>query len=103
MGMTIVEKVLARKSGKEKVIPGEIVNAYVDTLTIIETSILDILNILEKIDAKEIYNPSKVIAASEHNIPPSNIIQAEAHKAVRIFVKKYGIKHFYGMGLEYVM
>ncbi len=98
MGMTIAEKVLAKKSGKKTVTPGEIVNAYVDKIAIIETSMIDILNILEEINIRTLYNPLKVIAAIEHNIPPSNIIQAEAHKAVRKFVKKYNIKQFYEIG-----
>ena len=40
MGMTIAEKILARKSGRKKVAPGDLVTVEVDTVVMIDNSFI---------------------------------------------------------------
>lgn len=92
MGSTFVEKVLALKSGKEKVRPREFVNAKVDgSLANDVTSPL----LIERFKEMGIERPYKLPAGFEiyidHYVPAPTIRTAVEHQKIREFCRKYDI------------
>ena len=96
-GMTISEKILARSSDKNKVEPGEIIDAKVDIAMSHDNAAL-VSKVFDEIGVKNVWNPSKIVIILDHRVPANNIKAAEAHKRIREFIKRQGIKHFYDAG-----
>lgn len=99
MGMTIAEKILAEHSGRDKVEPGDIVDAQVDLIMIHDGLGHWIIRVLEECGVMEVWDPDKVVVIIDHWFPAPTIDAAENHKALRRFAKKYGINHFFDGGV----
>lgn len=100
MAMTAAEKILAGHCGKKEVHAGEFVTAKVD-LACMKYSVLDIPNGMVKAGMKDglprVWNPDKVVIVSDYDgpAPDKNVRTAERQKAVREWVQKVGLPHFY--------
>ena len=97
MGMTLAEKILARASGRDRVIPDEIVIARVDLAMSHENADLVRKSFLE-IGVERVWDPSKIVIIFDHRVPAESEKTATTHKAVREFVAAQGIRHFYDVG-----
>jgi len=97
MGATIAEKILAEKSGRKKVEPGEIVEAEIDYVMVNDITGLPAFEVFEKFgSAKPIVE--KTVLIPDHYVPNKDIPSAEQAKAMRNFARKYGIKYYYEVG-----
>ncbi|MFX1451052.1 MAG: aconitase family protein, partial [Promethearchaeota archaeon] len=94
---TIAEKILASHSGNKKVEPGQIVNADVDVIMVHDMLGMRVADTFEKIGAKTVKNPDRIVALLDHWVPPNTIDSAIINKTTREFIKKYGIKNYLGM------
>jgi homoaconitate hydratase family protein len=94
MGMTIAEKILAKKSGLPAVIPGQIVDAYPD-LVMSHTATWRSVSVMEKVGATKLYDPYRIAVVLDHIAPAKSEKNAADHAKSRAFVKKYGIRKFY--------
>ena len=95
MGMTLAEKTLARKCGKDKVVPGEIVVVPVDCAMM--TDILGpriIAGEMERI-GRGLKDPDKVVVVCDHYTPSATENQAEIVNFSRKWARENGVKHFY--------
>ncbi len=97
MGMTIAEKILARKSGSSSVKPGQYVTAKLDLLMAGGPS-AGIYREFKKIGIDKVWDPSKIVALTDHYVPAPDIHQAEDDVLRRKFVEEFGIKHWYDVG-----
>lgn len=103
--MNIVEKILARASGKDRVTPDDVVFANVDKAMVHDVSGPGVLKVFDKlkkqgISVDKLWDPTKVWVAEDHFVPSADKISAENIVKLSNFTKNYGIeKHFkYGMG-----
>ena len=103
--MNIVEKILARASGKERVSPDDVVFANVDKVMVHDVSGPGVIKVFDKlkkqgINVDKLWDSSKVWVAEDHFVPSAEKISAENIVKLQNFTKNYGIeKHFkYGMG-----
>jgi len=103
--MNIVEKILARASGKPKVSPDDVVFANVDKVMLHDVSGPGVIKVFEKlknqgISVDKLWDPTKVWVAEDHFVPSAEKVSAENIVKLSNFTKNYGIeKHFkYGMG-----
>lgn len=103
--MNIVEKILARASGKSSVSPDDVVFAKVDKVMMHDVSGPGVIKVFDKlkkqgISVDKLWDPTKVWVAEDHFVPSAEKISAENIVKLSNFTKKYGIeKHFkYGMG-----
>ncbi|MCH7966611.1 MAG: 3-isopropylmalate dehydratase large subunit [Thaumarchaeota archaeon] len=103
--MNIVEKILARASGKPKVSPDDVIFANVDKVMIHDVSGPGVIKVFERLQSQgisvdKLWDPTKVWVAEDHFVPSAEKISAENIVKLSNFTKKYGIeKHFkYGMG-----
>ena len=94
MGMTAIEKILARAGGVDKVSPGDLVMARIDTAVMFDNNFNPHMwrNVLK------VFDPEKIVVAFDHRVPASDIHSATAHQVGRAFVKKFGIKRVHDIG-----
>ena len=99
MGMTIVEKILARAAGQKKVKAGDVLEPAVDLAMSHENGALVINQFNEVykdtgLEAK-VWDPSKIAIIFDHRIPAESSKTATNQKKIREFVKAQGIKKFH--------
>ena len=99
MGMTVVEKILARASGLSSVKAGDIVEPNVDLAMSHENAALVINQFLEIYQGTglepKIWNPSKVSIIFDHRVPAESPKTASNQKKIRDFVAANGIAKFH--------
>lgn len=94
MGMTAIEKILARASGRDKVSPGDLVVVKIDTTVLFDNNFNPhIWREVLKVD-----DPEKIVVVFDHRVPAKDIPSATAHKIGREFVARFGIKRFHDVG-----
>jgi 3-isopropylmalate/(R)-2-methylmalate dehydratase large subunit len=98
MGMTITEKILASHAGKESVSPGELINVSLDIIMGHDLSIPLAIHEMEKVGAKKVFDPNKIILVPDHFTPNKDVKAAESCKRMREFAKRQNISHYYEVG-----
>jgi len=103
MGKTIAEKILARKSGKDSIKPGEYIIAKPDKVMVIAERIGQLTGDIpsrwdDDIKLDRVFDPEKIVVIPEHIIPPDNSKVATEYKEARKGSKKLGIKNFFDIG-----
>jgi len=103
--VNVVEKILARASGKESLAPDDVVFARVDKVMVHDVSGPGVLKVFDKlrkqgIPTEKLWDPSRVWVAEDHFVPSAEKVSAENIVKLSNFTKNYGIeRHFkYGMG-----
>ncbi len=95
MGATIIEKILARASGKERVRPGEIAVCRPD-LVIQLDQILGIDGWWYP--PKKVFDPERIAVVFDHCVPAPTIQDAAGMTEGRRFAKEFGIKALVDVG-----
>jgi 3-isopropylmalate/(R)-2-methylmalate dehydratase large subunit len=106
MGMTITEKILASHAAKDFVEPGEIIDAQIDLALANDITAPLSLEEFEKIGAKNVFDPEKVVLVMDHFTPNKDILSAENCKKIREFAMEQKITHFYeggNCGIEHAL
>ncbi|MCS6906911.1 MAG: 3-isopropylmalate dehydratase large subunit [Anaerolineales bacterium] len=99
MGMTVVEKILARATGRTHVQPGEVLEPCVDLAMSHENSAL-VINQFQEIfkgtglEAR-VWDPSKIAIIFDHRVPAESAKTATNQKRIRQFVREQGIQKFH--------
>ncbi|MFN0157156.1 MAG: 3-isopropylmalate dehydratase large subunit [Bacteroidota bacterium] len=99
MGMTVVEKILARASGYQAVKAGDVVEPSVDLAMSHENAALVINQFLEIYEGTgitpEVWSLPKVAIIFDHRVPAESAKTATNQKKVREFVAKHMISKFH--------
>lgn len=98
MGQTITEKILAGHARKDKVLPGELINAQIDIIMLHDITTTPAIDMLEKNGMDRVFDPSKIVVTPDHFIPNKDIKSAEMVSRIRKWAAKHGIKQFYDIG-----
>lgn len=104
--MTMVEKILAAKAGKEYVSPGDLVNVEVDLALGNDITAPVAIKEFERFGLDKVFNPEKIVLVPDHFTPNKDIAAAEQAMVLRNFARDYGIKHYYEvgrMGIEHAL
>jgi 3-isopropylmalate/(R)-2-methylmalate dehydratase large subunit len=97
MGHTLVEKIIARASGKDVVRPGEIVTCKVDLAMIVDSGgPRKIWPRMKELDVGP-WDVNKIVVVSDHFVPAVDAETAAILKLSRDFVREFQIPHFYDM------
>jgi len=94
MGFTIAEKILATKSGRTSVRPGEIVDAYPD-LVMSHTATWRSVSVMQKVGATKLYDPDRLAVVLDHIAPAKTEKNATDQQVSRNFARTNGINKFY--------
>ncbi|KJS80690.1 MAG: 3-isopropylmalate dehydratase [Peptococcaceae bacterium BICA1-8] len=92
--MHAVHKILASASKREKVEPGEIINAKVSMAGINDIYLTALVS-FQEMGGQKVWDPDKVVFFFDHNAPSSILKASENQKAMRKFVKEQGITHLF--------
>jgi 3-isopropylmalate/(R)-2-methylmalate dehydratase large subunit len=98
MGMTITEKILARAAGKEKVVPGELVDAKIDVVMCHDVTTPPAISMLEERGIDRVFDPEKIVVTPDHFQPAKDIPSAELHKRLDAWARRHKIKYYYKLG-----
>ena len=105
-GSTMVEKILAAKAGKAKVVPGDLVNVQVDLALGNDITAPVAIKEFERFGLDRVFDPDKIVLVPDHFTPNKDIAAAEQALLLRRFAEKYAIKHYYEvgrMGIEHAL
>ena len=99
MGMTIVQKILARATNQKTVELGDVLEPKVDVAMSHENAALVINQFLEiykdtNLEPK-VFNPENIVIIFDHRVPAESSKTATNQKRIREFVLKQGIKKFH--------
>jgi len=92
--MTIAEKILAKKGGQAKVVPGDVVTVDVDTVILFDNNF--VASMWREI--LKLHDPERIVVTLDHRVPAPHQAAAAAHRTSRAFVKRFGIKRFHDVG-----
>jgi len=98
VGSTITEKILAKHSGRKKVVPGDLVNAEIDVIMCHDVTTTPAIDMLEERSIDKVCDPKKIVVMPDHFIPNKDIKSAEMVAKIRRWVKKHNIENFYDLG-----
>jgi len=99
MGMTVVEKILARAAGREAVKAGDVLEPRVDLAMSHENAAL-VINQFEAIhegtgiEARP-WAPDRIAIVFDHRVPAESPKTATNQKKIRTFVTQHGIRKFH--------
>ena len=106
MGMTMAEKILAAHAGVEVVEPGQFVNVKVDVVLANDITAPIAIREFERIGVEKVFDRDRVIMAPDHFTPNRDIKSAEQCKAMRDFVRRQNLTHYFEVGrggIEHVL
>lgn len=99
MGMTLVEKILARASGAPSVKAGDVVEPEVDLAMSHENAALVINQFAEIYEgtglAANVWDPTRIAIIFDHRVPAESAKTASNQKKIREFVARQGIEKFH--------
>lgn len=103
--MTLIEKILAAHSDKEKINPGEFINIRVDMVLANDITAPIAIREFRRIGVDKVFDPKKVVMVPDHFVPNKDIASAEQAKLMREFCYEQGIMYFEvgQMGIEHVL
>ncbi len=104
MAQTLVEKIIAKASGRSIVTPGEIVTCQVDLAMFHDSSGPRRVAPRLKELGVGVWDPSKVVVVSDHYVPAVDLETAAILKLTRDWVREQGISNFHDMqGICHIM
>ncbi len=98
MGITITEKILAGAAGKEKIGPGEIINAKIDVVMCHDVTTPPAISMLTEKGMDKVFDREKIVVTPDHFQPAKDIKSAELHKRLDEWAKRHKIKYYYKLG-----
>ena len=96
MSMTIAEKILAKKGGRDVVRPGDIVTVEVDTVILFDNNFMP----ANWRDILKVRDPERIVVVLDHRVPAPNAMAAGAHVTARAFAERFGIKRVHDVGYD---
>ena len=96
--MTITEKILAAHAGKEKVSPGELLNAKVDLILANDITAPIAISEFGKTGAKKVFDSKRVALIPDHFAPQKDIKAAEQCKMLREFSREQDLDLYFEVG-----
>jgi 3-isopropylmalate/(R)-2-methylmalate dehydratase large subunit len=97
--MNMIEKILAKASGKKEVSPGEVVIANVDLMVMHDLSANFVARVFrEELGGGTILDPSRIAFVFDHNFSPATEEAARTLHRVRRFAAEHGIRNLFNGG-----
>src|SRR4029078_5253153 len=94
--MNMIEKILAKPSGKKEVTPGEVVIANVDLMVMHDLSANFVTRVFrEELEGGSILDPSRIAFVFDHNFSPATEEAARTLHKVRQFALQHGITNLF--------
>jgi 3-isopropylmalate/(R)-2-methylmalate dehydratase large subunit len=93
MSMTMIEKILARAAGQERVEVGDIVVCDVDMTVMIDLQFATMWN-----EPERIADPERLAVVMDHAVPAPTVSDASGGVKAREFARRFEIERFFDVG-----
>jgi 3-isopropylmalate/(R)-2-methylmalate dehydratase large subunit len=93
MSMTMIEKILARASGHERVEIGDVVVCEVDMTVLIDLQFTTMWS-----SPTRIADPDRLAVVMDHAVPAPSVADADGGVRARAFVEEFGVERFFDVG-----
>ncbi len=93
-GLTMAEKILAAHAGRDRVAPGELINAKVDLVMANDVTAPISIKEFRRIGLPKVFDPAKVVMMPSHFVPGKDIFSALQAKIMREFAREQGTNYF---------
>jgi len=106
MSMTITEKILAAHSGRDRVSPGDLIEARVDLALANDITAPLAIKTFREMGVNRVFDRDKIALVADHFVPNKDISSAEQTKLIREFAIEQEITNFYELnqsGIEHVI
>lgn len=106
MGMTMTQKILAAHAGLSSVVPGQLINARLDSVLGNDITTPVAINEFNKAGFTEVFDKDRINIVLDHFTPNKDIKSATQSKQCREFACKHCINNFYDvgkMGIEHAL
>ncbi len=106
MSMTITEKILAAHAGRDRVSPGDLIEAKVDIALANDITAPLAIKVFKEIGMSKVFDTEKVVLVADHFVPNKDIASAQQVKLVREFAREQGLKNYFeggNVGIEHVI
>jgi len=106
MGMTMTQKILAAHAGLPQVEAGQLIEGKLDLVLGNDITTPVAITEFDKAGLTRIFDKDKIALVMDHYTPCKDIKAAQLCAAVRAFVKRFDITHFYDvgdMGIEHAL
>lgn len=106
MGMTMSQKILAKKAGLDTVRAGQLIEANIDLVLGNDITTPVAIEEFEKYGFDSVYSKTGIAIVLDHFTPNKDIKAAQLAKRCREFASKYDILHYYDvgcMGIEHAL
>src|SRR5215207_7283759 len=94
MGMTIIEKILAKASGAATIAPGDLAVVDVDLVVMIDLS----FSRGSWREVLKVHDPDRVVVVFDQEVPASNRDGAAMHVRGREFARRFGVRRVHDVG-----
>ncbi len=98
MGMTMTQKILAKKAGLESVVEGQLIRAKLDMVLGNDITSPVAINEFEKNGFTGVFDRTKISLVMDHFTPNKDIKAAKQCQQCRNFADKYDILNYYDVG-----
>jgi homoaconitate hydratase family protein len=98
LGQTIIQKILAKSAGLESVVPGQIIDAQVNTAMIHDNTGPVVIEHFHKLPKRKVWDPEKIVITFDHHPTNTNMSVAENHLMIKKFAEEFNIKYTYSGG-----
>jgi 3-isopropylmalate/(R)-2-methylmalate dehydratase large subunit len=106
MGMTISEKILAAHAGKERVIPGELIEVEVDFALANDITAPIAIERFRQAGARRVFDRERLALVPDHFVPNKDIDSAIQCKILRDFAQEHDLPYYFEvgrMGIEHAL
>lgn len=98
MGMTMTQKILAEKSGRETVKAGELIECSLDLVFGNDITSPVAIDEFYKMGVDQVFDAEKVALVPDHFTPNKDIAAAGLTKKTKEFARRMGIPHYFEVG-----
>jgi 3-isopropylmalate/(R)-2-methylmalate dehydratase large subunit len=106
MGMTTVEKILAKHARLDSVTPGQLIEAQVDLVLANDITAPIAIREFRDAGAKKVFDREKIVLVPDHFTPNKDIASAEQCRILREFAAEQNLKYYFEigeMGIEHAL
>ena len=106
MAMTISEKILAAHCGRERVSPGELIEAKVDFAFGNDITAPLAIQAFRRAGGSQVFDPQRVGLIPDHFVPNKDVTSATRVQEMREFARELDLPHFFEvgrMGIEHAL
>jgi len=106
MGMTTVEKILAKHARLDSVTPGQLIEAQVDLVLANDITAPIAIREFREAGAKKVFDREKIVLVPDHFTPNKDIASAEQCRILREFAAEQNLKYYFEigeMGIEHAL